>query len=430
MAHAAHENDTPIARFDATPKANATAIALILIGLGLFVAALFTDTDRAWHAYLFNWLYFLSISQGAMMVAVMVTITRGAWSRRLRRIALSFSAFLPFAFLGVIPLFFGASHIFPWLGDPNASPKAYLNLPFLVVRNVVLLAVLCQMSLLFAWWALRPDIGLVRNQVSGRLAAVYESMTRGWRGQEAEEALAHRRLAKLAPAIALVWAAAFSIVAWDFVMSLEAHWFSTLIGPYYFMAGLLGGLAATGIATLLITRKLGMPDAVSISQYHDLGKLTFGFVIFWGYLFFSQYIVIWYGLLPGEQSFVIHRFLAPFGIIAKLVFTLIFVVPFFGLLGATPKRTPRVLTMFGGIILTGLWFERYMLVYPSLHMGAADLPLGWPELGPLLLFGGLLVASISWFVRRFPIFQLWQPMSELELQGVNVQVAEAAGSAH
>ncbi|MGD8277409.1 MAG: polysulfide reductase NrfD [Gemmatimonadota bacterium] len=424
MAHHAN-SDVPVARFETLPAGLRIAIpALVLIGAAAMVGGVLVDPDRAWHAYLFNWLFFTGLAQGAVMLAVVVTIAKGMWSRTIRRIALSFVAFLPIAFLLLIPMLFVAPRIFPWIAEPVAGKEAYLNLPFLVIRQLVLLGLLFGVSVVFARAALRPDLGLIKAQMSGKLAALYDRMTRNWRGQEAEEAHAHQVLSKLAPALALLYALGMSVVAFDFVMSLEPHWFSTLIGPYFFMGAFLSGLAVTGVTTLAYVRKLGMADVVSASQFHDLGKLTFGFTVFWGYLFFSQFIVIWYGLLPGEQSFVVHRFTDPFSIIAKLVGIGVFVIPFFGLLGVAPKKNPRVLTLFGGISLFALWLERYLLVYPSYYMGAESLPLGWPEVGTALFFAGLMLGSLMWFATRFPIFQLWQPMSELELKGVEVPVEE------
>ena len=160
------------------------------------------------------------------------------------------------------------------------------------------------------------------------------------------------------------------------------------------------------------------------STMHDLGKLCFGFTVFWGYLFFSQYIVIWYGLLPHEQEFVIHRFVHPFRTIAQLVGLCIFVIPFFGLMGVTAKRTPVVFATFASISLIGLWLERYLLVYPSLHVGAESLPLSWYEPGALLLFAGLYIGALAFFLTRVPTFQLWQPLSEIELQGVPVEMSQ------
>src|SRR5690606_8705971 len=149
-----------------------------------------------------------------------------------------------------------------------------------------------------------------------------------------------------------------------------------LIGPYFFMGGFLGGIMATALVVITLRRNLELAQWVQPSTLHDLGKLAFGFTVFWGYLFFSQYIVIWYGLLPLEQSFVVHRFAPPFRITAQFVGLLLFVVPFFGLMGVTPKKTPAVFALFAAISLFGLWLGRYLLIYPSYWHGAASLPFG------------------------------------------------------
>jgi hypothetical protein len=395
--------------------------ALVLIGAVAFAAALMVDAPRAWRAYHYNWLYFTTIAQGAVILAVVVSIAKGLWSRPIRRIALGFVAFLPVAYLAVLPiLFIGADHIFPWIEHPVAGKDVWLNQPFMVVRILLGLGVLFTISLVFAYTALRPDMHHMRAHVPPRLQGMYGWFTRGWRGQEAEEMHAHRRLSVLAPATALLFALFMGLLTWDFVMSLEPFWFSTLIGPYVFMGGFLGGIMATAIVTIALRDRLRLHDWILPSTLHDLGKLGFGFTVFWGYLFFSQYIVIWYGLLPLEQSFVIHRFTPPFRLIAQLVGLFIFVIPFFGLMGVTAKRTPGIFVTFACVSLFGLWLERYMLIYPSLWIGTATLPFGWQEVGLLLFFAGLFLASIGWFLTRFPLFQIWQPASELELEGIPV----------
>ena len=183
-------------------------------------------------------------------------------------------------------------------------------------------------------------------------------------------------------------------------------------------------LMATAIVAISLRDRLDLHEWIGYSTLHDLGKLGFGFTVFWGYLFFSQYIVIWYGLLPHEQAFVVHRFMPPFRIIAQLVGLFLFVIPFFGLMGVTAKRTPGIYALFACISLFGLWLERYLLVYPSLWIGAEELPFGWQEPGLFLLFAGLFLAAISFFLTRVPLFQVWQPLSELELQGVEVPERE------
>jgi hypothetical protein len=429
MADATANNELPVVRLERLPQwARVGAPILIVLGAITVVGAFFVDAERAWRAYLVNWLYTLSIAQGAVLLAVIVSITKGLWSRTIRRIALSFVTFLPLAYLLLIPIFIGRNHIFPWIEHPVAGKEAYLNVPFMAARHFVALGILVVLSLAFAYWSLRPDVGLVRGGVPDKLRGLYDRIASNWRGQEVEEATAHRRIAVLGPIFALAYAAALTFVAWDMVMSLEPHWFSTLIGPYFFMAGLLGGIAATVIMVVLYMRTLGLESIILPTHFHDLGKLTFAFCIFWAYLFFSQFIVIWYGMLPHEQEFIAHRFGTPYRTVAQAVFACLFVLPFFGLLGVAPKKRPEVLSIFATIVLVGLWLERYLLVYPSLYIGVDNVPLGWQEIGMGLGFVGLMLGSVVFFATRFPLFQLWQPLSELELSGVHVEVpAERTG---
>jgi hypothetical protein len=425
VAHHAENHELPVRRLDPVPPGlRLAAPALIGIGLVAFVAALLVDPTRAWRAYLVNWLFFLSLAQGPVLLAVVVSITKGLWSRPIRRFALSFVAAVPLMYLAMIPLLFAAGHIFPWIEEPIPGKDAWLNVPFLSVRNLVLLGILMALELAFAYFALRPDLGLIRDQVPPRLRELYLRLTRGWLGQEAEELRSHRRLLVLAPAVAVAYAFALGVVSWDFVMSLEPHWFSTLLGPYFFMGAFLGGIMCVALMTLAYRNHFEIEDWILPSTLHDLGKLGFGFTVFWGYLFFSQYIVIWYGLLPIEQAFVIHRFTAPYKYVAQLVGLLLFLVPFFGLLGVMTKRTPRLLATLAIISLTGLYLERYLLVYPSLWIGADRLPLSWQEPGIALLFAGLLLYALTAFASRFPMLQLWEPATEIELQGVEVEMMQ------
>src|SRR5690606_4738343 len=134
-----------------------------------------------------------------------------------------------------------------------------------------------------------------------------------------------------------------------------------------------------------------------LQQRHDLGKLAFGFTVFWTYLFWSQYLVIWYGKLPWEQAWMIRRAGAPWGGLSALTILLCFVIPFAGLLRRRPQLQPGTLSLFCGVILLGLWFERYMLVAPSIHQeGASIFPLWHPLIA--CLFAGLMLMSVRWFL--------------------------------
>jgi hypothetical protein len=421
MSHDIGElKEYPVRRLDGTPRGVMIGAAvLVALGALLWIVGLMDDADRAWRAYAYNWIHFAGIAQGAVLLAAVVTLTRGVWSRPIRRVAVSFVSFLPLAYIILFPplLIWGADHIFPWLHQDVGGKAAYLNMPFLVGRNLVALAVLLVLSLLFAYWQLRPDAGLARDAGWSGL----DRLTRDWQGQEHEEERAHRKLSKLAPALALAYAVAYSFIAFDFVMSLDPHWLSTLIGPYVFMAAFLGGIAATAVVTLVYRSRLDLQEFIEGNNIHDLGKLFFAFSVFWAYLFWSQYIVIWYGNLPHEQIFLVNRLAPPYKTLTLIVFFAMFVLPFFGLLGVKPKKTPGIMGVIAALSLLGLWIERYILIYPTLYPDVDTVVFGLPEVGVGLAMLGLLAASLAWFGARFPMLQVWQPATEVELLGVEME---------
>jgi hypothetical protein len=172
----------------------------------------------------------------------------------------------------------------------------------------------------------------------------------------------------------------------------------------FFWTGFHGGVAAVAIAVALLRKPLGLTRFITPRQFHDLGKLVFAFSVFWMYLNWSQYVVIWYGLLPWEQEWFVHRFSEPFTIFAQLVPILVFVIPFLGLLARPPKMVPGVLAFFAGMILVGHWLERFMLIVPSFwEEEATHFPLGFTEIGIGLGFLGVFVACYLWYARSYPL---------------------------
>jgi hypothetical protein len=433
MAQMHIPREIPVRYLPRSAGANALFVLFIVLGLAAFVGTVLRDPQQAWRAYVVNWLFFTSVATGAMALMAATTITKARWNWSVRRAGLAFSAFLPISFLLLLPMLSLREGYFPWIEamayDPIVQNKAaYLNIPFLVVRNGLGMAVLCLVFLYMAYLALRPDLGLVkaggRTVDSGR-ARWMDRFTRGWRGQEREEVRSHRLLGRLAPASVILYAVVLSIVSFDWAMSLEPHWFSTIFGAWFFMGAFWGGVAATAWATVYLKNQ--DPDLNKLmgpQQLHDLGKLSFAFTVFWAYLFWSQYIVIWYGKLPWEQAWIIHRSEAPWTGLTVLTLLLCFVIPFAGLLGRKAKMTPWSLRLFATVILVGLWLERYLLVVPSIHSEGPALTLMEPAIG--LLFLGLFLWSVRWFLVTFPAIQVWQPMVEPEALEAELRQEEGA----
>ena len=382
------------------------------------------DPARAEQAYAANWLFFFAVAEGAMLLCAVTTIVKAKWNWSVRRVSLAFAAYLPIAFILFLPMLGLRESYFPWIeameSDPIVQAKAaYLNIPFLVARNVAGLLLLIGLSLYLAYQALRPDMGLVQAGGDASRERWRTSLTSDWMGQEAEETASARRMGRVAPAFILVYAAVMSMVVYDFAMSLEPHWFSTIFGAWYFMGGFWGGIASTALIVVLLKRRnADLSRLMGPQQMHDLGKLTFAFCVFWTYIFFAQYIVIWYGKLPWEQAWVVHRTGDVWGPFSLALVLLCFVIPFAGLIGRRPKLNPVILGSFTVLILGGLWLEHHLLIAPSLRLEGPALGI-WEGLVTLLFLGPLLW-SLRWFLSTFPVVQVWQPPEQLEMVDLEV----------
>ena len=430
MAHIHVPGDIPVRHLERSRGFSRFCGALFLVGLVSLFVLRAGDPARAEQAYAANWLFFFAVAEGALLLCAVTTIVKAKWNWSVRRISLAFAAYLPIAFVLFLPMLGLRESYFPWIEamehDPIVQEKAaYLNIPFLVARNVAGLLLLIGLSLYFAHQALRPDMGLVEDDGDAARKRWRDSLTTGWLGQEAEEAASARRLGRLAPAFILVYAAVMSMVVYDFAMSLEPHWFSTIFGAWYFMGGFWGGIASTALIVVLLKRRhADLNGLMGPQQMHDLGKLTFAFCVFWTYIFFAQYIVIWYGKLPWEQAWVVHRTGDVWGPFSLALVLMCFVIPFAGLIGRRPKLNPAILGTFTVVILGGLWLEHHLLVAPSLRLDGPGIGI-WEGLVTLVFLGPMLW-SLRWFLSTFPVLQVWQPPEQLEMVDLEASRETAA----
>ena len=364
------------------------AVAFLLLALGA------ASSDRAWRAFHVNWLFWTGLSQAGVLFSATQIISKSRWSHPLRRIAEASVAFLPVSFVLFLVLWLGRSHIFPWVAAPVAEwPKSFwLRDWFVWLRDGAGMLFLYALSFWFIARSLRSD-----------------------RAGGEELARTELTLTRLAAGLIPAYGVVMSLVAFDMIMSLAPHWYSNLLGAYYFMAAWLMGLMTLALTTIWWRRHLRLETVVTGKTLHDLGKLCFGFTVFWAYLFFSQFIVIWYGNMPEETSFMMLRIAAtPWRPVGILMVCLVFVIPFWGLMGVVPKKTPAILGTFAVISLVGLWLDRWVFVVPSVAQGATRVPLGLPEVLVTAGFAGLWGLAHLWFAKRWPIVspRLLQRMEE------------------
>ena len=370
------------------------------VGLGIlaFGLGLWLSPQRAWQAYLVNWLFWSGVSLSGITFAAILHLVNAEWAGPLRRLAEAMAAWLPISFGLFFLLVFGAAYLFPWLHEPIKAKQPWLNIGFLFFRDFCALAVLYTLSLVFVYYSLRPRADRLPAQTSRWPTAVLEMLRRDWRDAETEQVRSQRVLRLLSPVFLLLYAVLFSLIGFDLVMSLDPHWISTLFGAFFCVGNLYVGLAAIMVGAVA-AHKLGLQELPTVAQSHDLGKLIFGFCILWTYLFWCHYLPIWYANLPEETGFVLRRLVhQPWAALSSVVLTLNFLIPFPVLLSQRVKQRPTALAAVGLVVGLGMWLERYVLVVPSLWQ-PANLPLGILELCLLAGFFGSFALAFLSFVR-------------------------------
>jgi hypothetical protein len=378
------------------------------LGLILFVLAFMQGHgDRAWQLFHVNWLYFTGLATGSVAFAAVQKITNAKWSGVIIRFAEASAAFLPVSFVGMLLIF---TLGYPAIYGPMAAAlhelqhgkAVWLSHPVMFVRVGVGLAILFWIGWKLIRADLVPDLMATRADAGPGRRAIYDRWIGSFDGSAAAVAEHDARIYRLAPTYAVLYAIVATIVAFDGVMALQPHWFSNLLGGFYFMGSFLGAHMLLALMMIYGAAHLGVSDLVSPKQRHDLGKLCFGFTVFWTYLMWAQFLVIWYGNLPEETGFVFARLWGDWLPVGKAVGIGMFIIPFFGLLGVAPKKVRVTLAFFATVSLVSLWLERYLLVMPSVSAQPGP-RFELPELGPTLLFLGLYLLSYALFARTFPM---------------------------
>ena len=376
------------------------AVSFVLIaGLG--------DANRAWRIYHVNWLYWTGLAQGLVLFGAVTTVAKGRWATGMRRMGEASVAFLPVAVVLFLVMWIGRAEIFPWIRHPitDIPSKAFwLRDWFVWARDLFAMVVLFGLSGLFVRHGLRLDAAALGPgaKLHARTRTFYDRLLEDWNspGRGAEFSWARRDL--YANLVVLAFAIMLSLIAFDLVMSIAPHWVSNLLGGFFFIGAWLSGLMTLALLMLYFRRHYGLDDLLTVKMQHDLAKLCFGFTVFWAYTFFSQFLVIWYGNMPEETQFLFLRMATPqWRAVSTAMVVMCFLLPFVGLMGIRPKKTPAILTTFALISLAGLWIDRFVLVVPSVVQAPAGLPLGWQELLITIGFFGLWGLSYVWFVERF-----------------------------
>ena len=406
-----------------------------VLGMLLFAVGAATGEARAWQAFLVNWLFFTTIASAAVMFSAVQRITTARWSRGVLRFLEGYAAFLPIAAVGLLVIIIGGkSHIYPWwdlvgTGELIPEKETYFNHGFFYARSIIAFGALLLVQLWYVWTSVRLDVGITPEHGASWAAGLRAKMRAGFGEERRELHSTHSLQGKLAVIMAILFGFGWCVLAWDHSMSLDYHFFSTMYGWQVFMGG---WLVALMIWAVLIRWWKGqfaeLPELITEKHYHDIGKLCFAFTAFWGYLTFSQLVIIWYGNLAEETHFFTLRLSGIWKTTTLLAGILTFAVPFFGLMSVKAKTYSPTMILFAVASFCGLWFSRYTEIYPSIYGTRAEhLPLGFWELGIFAGFLGLFAWSYAQFMDAFPkaqVFKMTSPYRDEVQVPVNPETME------
>ena len=366
-------------------------LSLVLIAIGLISTAyaFINDSHAAWTSLIFNNYFFLGISIFAVFFVALQHVAEAGWSTVIKRVPEAIMTFLPYACAVMIFIVVAAmlhwNHIYHWMeegimteGAPNydkiiAGKEAYLNPIFFLVRSIIYVVVWIYCAKRLRDISLQGDLegGIGENSYNKGITVS------AW--------------------FIVFFAVSSSMASWDWIMSIDTHWFSTLFGWYIFSEW-----SAIGFTTILLfclfLKKQGYLQDLNDSIIHDLGKWVFAFSVVWTYMWFSQFMLIWYANIPEEVTYFMERIeLSNYRFLFWFSAAINFVVPTIVLMSRDAKRNTNFLIVASVVILIGHWINSYLLFAPgTLHdhgyLGLTDLGMG---LGFLGLFFYVVFRSLT-----------------------------------
>ncbi len=380
-------------------KASWLFLALVAVGSAAFIFGLMSShPERAWQAYLINFLLWSAIAQGAVLFSAVMHMTKARWSGPLAGLSESFAGFFPISYVLFLILFLGRAHIFPWLHEDLHGKEVWLNIPFLFTRDCIGLLILYVLGFGYLFNALQ--LKLDPNQPRSKLR---QSIVDAWKRNHSDPEKIKWRMTVWGGLYILAFAVVLCLIGFDLVMSMDPHWISTLFGAYHFVKSFFIGLGALIILASIIRIRQGEASGIKSNHLHDVGKLFFGFCLLWADFFYVQLMVIYYGNIPEETHYVITRtMLAPWNKLAWTVFIVCFVGPFFILLNQRIKTKPVLMMVICSVVIVGIWFEHLLLLGPALSHDTQTIPLSFSDGLITLGFLGLMVIAIGYFMKVFP----------------------------
>ncbi|MBC8042799.1 MAG: hypothetical protein IAF08_05065 [Rhizobacter sp.] len=389
-------------RLSDTGKVGTMALAVGVIGIVGCAAGFYVDRTHFFHAYLVAFVFWVTLGLGGLFFTMLHHLVGADWSVVVRRISECLMITLPLMAILFIPIALGMHELYHWshagVADHDVLLKAkapWLNTGWFFIRAGIYFSIWSVLAWMLYNASIKQDLSYdeSRAQTMQRISA---------------------------PGM-LVFALSITFASYDWLMSLDPHWYSTIFGVYVFAGSFLAVLSFLAVIALSLRTQGVLADTIRLGHYADLGKLIFGFTVFWAYIAFSQYFLIWYGNIPEETIWYQHRWDGSWKYVSLFLAAGHFLVPFVVLITREAKRNLFVLRAAAIWVLFMHWIDLYWLVLPNMpHAeGAAGVHFSWIDAAAMLAVGGVFF----WFFwQRFTanaIVPVSDPRLEVSIRYTN-----------
>jgi hypothetical protein len=338
-----------------------------------------------------SYLFLMGVSQVGVVFCAITRLVHAQWAKPYYRLAeLSTLAFTPFAFVGFLLIFvYAQDDLFYWLSPaPEEHLSAWLNIDWLLIRNLAGLAVFYGLSTYYALKALKPDLADAKMQ-------------------EADHREVAGQLYMLSPLVIAAFIACNTFIAWDFGMMLIPHWHSTVFPILFWFGNLFAGTAALIVFPALLGRTSTPDSHFGPDQVRSLGMMVTGFTLMWLYFFWAQFFVMWFGNLPHETDPLWRQMYGHYGPYFWTMMAGCFFVPFAALIFAFVKRSVVAMCLIAFGINLGIWLFKYLMVVPVLRPD--DQPFSsWLDVSVAIGLAAGFAAAVVFLASRVPMYSRWE----------------------
>jgi hypothetical protein len=380
--------------FPAPPEIDSlqrTAAIVGAVGIIASIVGAMSNPEQFYRSYLIAFLWVLGPTLGCLALLMVHHLSGGAWGLGVRRILEAAARNIPLNALLFIPVVIGMPHIFEWAdkakvaGDPVLQYKEpYLNATFFIGRAVAYFVIWAALTFILTGWSRAQDTTPTPPP-------------------------ADRKFRVLSGPGVLIYGVTITFASFDWVMSLDPHWYSTVFGLLFMVGQGLTGIAFTAIIAFIVSRRPPMDRVISPEKTHDYGKLMLAFTMLWAYLALSQFIIIWSANLPEEVTYYVRRLNTNWVALSWVILFGVFVIPYASLLSRDLKRSASRLAYLGAFVFIMRYVDLFWTVTPMLH---TELHVHWLDLTTAVGLMGLWIAAFCWNLKGQALVPVNDPYLE------------------